>query len=118
MKQQDIIKVYNTLESLANNENLHAEDQFAIYKLRKELRQYADFQKEREDKMLEKYKPFADENGLIKGEKYVEYMNDVNDLNNVEVNIDNIEKISLPLVDGINFLTMEVLEPVINFEKK
>ena len=114
MKQFDIIQLYTKLDELASVKGFSNSNQWDIYKLRKELRKHVDFQQERENAIIEKYTPYADDKGMIYGEHYENYQKDINDLNNIDVDL-KIEKIKLPLVDGINFKTIENLEDFIEF---
>jgi hypothetical protein len=114
MKQIDIIKAYNDLETLSTIKDYHAKEQWALYSLRKELRSFIDFYKEQIDALGEKYKEFVDSEGILSGDPYLDYMKEKNELDNLEIE-QEIHKISLPIVDGITFLTIESLEDFINF---
>ena len=114
MKQYEIISVYNATEELADNKNLTSKEQWALYNLRKDLRSHVEFQKEREQVITGKYAKFADENGKIYGENYQNYLKELEELNDMDIEWDK-EKIKLPLVDGINFKTIEALEDFIEF---
>ena len=115
MKQYQIIKVYNVLEDLAKLKDYHEDEQWALYNLRKQLRVHSDFQREREEAIKNKYSPYADKDGMLKGEKYIEFVAELEALNNMDINTE-YQKIALPLVDGINFLTIETLEDFIEFK--
>ena len=114
MKQINIVNAYKNLEQLSTIENYHNKEQWALYKLRKELRSFVDFYEERSKAIIDKYREFADENGTISGQHYQDYIKDFEELNNLETEI-NIEKIKLPFVDGITFLIAEQLEDFIEF---
>ena len=115
MKQLDIVKAYNATESLATL-NFSKEDQWKIYCFRKELRPRIEFQKEQEKIIIDKYKEYIDSEGSLHGDKYLEYLKDIEELNTLEVNDLSIEKIELPLIDGVNFKTVELLEDFIEFK--
>ena len=116
MKQINAVNAYNTLESLSTIKDYHAKEQWAIYSLRKELRSVVDFYNERIDVLGEKYKEFADKEGVLSGQYYLDYMKEKNELENLEVE-EEINEIKLPIVDGITFLTIESLEGFVNFMK-
>ena len=115
MKQINIINAYNALGSLADNKNFSSKDQWLIYKLHKELRSHFEFQQEQEANINNKYLPMADENGQITGEVYQNYVKEMFELKNMEVDMD-FEKIDLPFVDGLSFKDIEPLEDFINFK--
>ena len=114
MKQIDAINAYKELESLSNIKEFHAKEQWALYELRKELRSYVDFYEEQTKAIVQKYQEYIDENGIIKGQPYIDYMNDRKDLDEMEIK--DIKKIELPIVDGITFLTIESLDKFVNFQ--
>ena len=115
MKQVDIVKAYKDLEALSDIKDFHSEEQWALYSLRKELRSYVDFYEERMKAIADKYSEFADENGMITGQHYLDYTREKSDLDNMEIK-EEIKKIELPIVDGITFLTMEALDNFIIFK--
>ena len=115
MKQIDIIKAYNATESLATL-NFSKEEQWRIYSFRKKLRPRIEFQKEQEKIIVDKYKQYLDSEGNLHGDKYIEYLKDTEELNTLEVKDLDIIKIELPLIDGINFKTIELLEDFIEFK--
>ena len=116
MKQINIINAYNALESLSDIKDFHAKEQWALYSLRKELRSFVDFYKERMNVLTNKYKEFADDQGVITGQPYIDYMNEKDELDNMEIE-QEINKIQLPIVDGITFLTIESLDDFITFKE-
>ena len=74
------------------------------------------FQKEQEKIIVDKYKEYIDSNGDLHGNKYIEYLKDIEELNTLEVKDLDIVKIELPLIDGVNFKTIESLEGFIEFK--
>ena len=114
MKQINIVQAYNDLKQLANVEGYQEKEQWKLYQLRKKLKPHIDFQQERERIIYDKYREYADQDGMIKGQKYIDLMQEKEDLNNMEIDL-SVEKISLPLVKGINFITIEALEDFIDF---
>lgn len=114
MKQINIINAYKNLEQLSMIKDYHNKEQWALYKLRKELRSYNEFYQERNQTIIDKYRQYANEEGVISGQPYQDYLKDVEELNNLDVDI-KIEKISLPFVDGITFVIAEQLEDFIEF---
>lgn len=111
MKQYQIINAYQAAEKLADCE-LDAKEQWDIYKLRQFLRPHIEFRKEQEEKLVKKYIEFADESGNLNGMKAVEYHNDLNGLNNLDVEMENREKIKIRFAKGI---TCKISEPLENF---
>jgi hypothetical protein len=114
MKQIDIVNAYTALETLSNIKDYHAKEQWALYSLRKELRSFIDFYEERIRSLATKYAEFADEKGMLYGQRYTDYINEKTELDNLEIE-QTINKIKLPIVDGITFLTIESLESFIDF---
>lgn len=113
MKQIDIINAYKQMDELASIQ-FSKEDQWKIYCLRKALRPHVEFQDEQDKKLAEKYTPYADENGNLTGEKFLEFMREKQELALLEQ--ETPEKIELPLLEGINFKTIEALENLIEFK--
>ena len=116
MKQVNIIIAYNTLELLADNETLknNKSVQWDLYKLRKELRPHFEFQKEQEDIVREKFIKFAAEDGSLPNDKAQEFIKELNDIGNLDIEVD-IQKIKVPMVEGITFKLIEPLEEFIEF---
>ena len=114
MKQYQIIQAYNAMETLADNNNLTKEDQWKIFNLRKSLRPHIEFQQERDKALSDKYTPFADDQGILRGNKYLEYLKEKEDLQNMEVEC-SFDKVKMQLYDGINFKIIEQLEEFIEF---
>lgn len=114
MKHYQIIDAYTKLEQLSTINDFHTEEHKKLFMLRKQLRPHVEFHNERIAALGEKYKPVADENGVLRGEEYKKYMEEINELNNSEVE-EKFEKITLPVVEGITFLMMEELEDFIDF---
>ena len=114
MKQIDILNAYKELESLAQIEGYKQREQWELYKLRKQLRSGFEFYSEREQLIADKYRPLADDKGVITGQAYLDYLKEMKELDELEFD-GQISKITLPLVEGINFLTVEKLENFIEF---
>lgn len=114
MKLNKIIKAYKEMEKLASNKGLTDQTQWDIYQLRKALRSHYEFQQERENALVEKYREFADENGNITGKPYLNYLKELKDLMEMDVEVDAYVIPTVPNV-GIDFLVMEQLEDFINF---
>ena len=115
MKLNKIINAFKTTEQLAEIKGLSNNDQWEIYKVRKNLRTHIDFMNERIASIQEKYREFADENGMINGEKAVEYQKEIEELNNMEINLGDYEIPGVHMVEGITFKIIEPLEDIINF---
>ena len=115
MKQSRIIELYKATEKLAKIEGFTPNDQWKIYTLRKNFRPHVEFQQERERALVEKYTPFADDNGVIKGEPYLNYLKEKAELNDLDVEF-NCEKIVLPLLKGLTFQDIEELEDIVEFK--
>ncbi len=114
MKQYQIIRAYNELENFATFPDYHVKEQKDIFMLRKKLRPHVEFQQERVETIASKYRPLANANGVLEGQNYTNYLEEMKELDEVEVT-ETFEKIELPLVDGITFKTMEVLEDFVTF---
>lgn len=114
MKYFDIVVAYKKLEELSNVKDFHAKEQWAIYKLRQKLKPFIEFFDERSNAITDKYRGFADDNGIISGEPYENYTKEMQELKDLETDTE-IEKITLPFVDGITFIMAESLEKLIEF---
>ena len=114
MKLSTIIQGFRATEELADK-NFTNEEQWQIYNLRKVLRSHVEFYKERENNINAQYIKFADSNGVLSGEKFIEYQNKKKELDDMETSVD-YQPIELPVIDGINFKTMEALENFITFK--
>ena len=117
MKQLQIIQAYKDLELLSDIKDFHSKEQWALYVLRKELRSSIEFYEERTKAIMEKYREFVDENGVISGQPYQDYIHEIEELNNLDVET-KFEKITLPFVDGISFKLAESLEDFIEFKSE
>ena len=115
MKQYQIINAYKNLELLSDNENLTEFDQWRIYKLRKKLRPHVDFQQERENFLREKYQEFSDEQGVLKNKEAEDYMRDMQDLAQLDVEIEKESKPQIKITKGITCKIMEALDAFIDF---
>lgn len=115
MKQTDIMKAYKLLESLADNQALNKMDQWNLYKLRLILRPHFDFQVEQENIIQQKYIELADELGNLSGEPAKQYMEEINAVGNLDVEMDEFEKPQIRMVDGITFKIIEPLEEFVEF---
>ena len=115
MTQKKLIKAYQIMESLALVNDLSAKEQWNIYELRKRIRPHFDFQIERENAIREKYSEYADGDGELVGDKADEFVGEINDLLNMEVDFQIENKPKIRFVKGINFITAESLEDFIEF---
>lgn len=115
MKQYYIIEAYQNLEKLSENEALTDFDQWHIYKLRKLLRPHVEFQGERENMLREKYKPYANDEGMLSGDKAKEFTEEIQSLNSLDAEVESFEKPKIKLVKGITCKTIEALEDFIEF---
>lgn len=121
MKQYKIVRAHEATESLSKCENLNVDTLWAIYQLRKKLYPHVEFQLERDKALKEKYSEFADEEGMIRGKPYNDFLSEKEKLANLEVeDIDLSEKIKIKLQDGIGITVqmMEDLEDFIEFVKE
>jgi len=115
MKIINIINAYNATEKLAGKKEFSVKDQWEIYQIRKFLRQKAEFYDERRDVLTEKYADKADENGKVYGKDADDFFKDCNELDNLDVDMSDYEKIQIRLVNGIDFKMIEQLEDFIEF---
>lgn len=115
MTQSKLIKAYKAMESLALVDELTAKEQWEIYNVRKKIRPHYEFQIERENAIREKYAEYADGDGELVGDKAEEFINEINELLNMEVDMESDKKPQIRFVKGINFITAESLEDFIEF---
>ena len=120
MKQFKIVKAYQATENMSKCEKLDAETLWSIYQLRKKLYPHVEFQAEREDALREKYAEFADEDGVIKGEPYTNYVKDLSEIATMDKEVNIPDKITIKLQDemGITVQMMEALDEFVNFVKE
>lgn len=114
MKQYKIIQAYNAVEKFSELP-LTEKEQWEIYKLRKILRPHNDFQEEREEDIKKKYLEFADENGHLSEEKAQEYIQDLNEVGNLDIELQDFQKPVIRVVQGLTFKVIEELEDFIEF---
>lgn len=114
MKQYKIVNAYKQMELLADIKDLSEKEQWDLYQLRKTLKSHYEFQGEREQAIREKFNDFADDNGDIHDQHAKDFLNDLSELNNMEIDIKFI-KPQIRLVKGISFKTAEELEDFIEF---
>jgi len=78
-----------------------------------------EFQIEREEALRNKYSKFANEEGKISGQPYLDYVKEFEELMNLEKDLGDIQKVKLKLQDGmgITIQMMEALEDFVVFEK-
>lgn len=115
MKQFKIVNAYQTLEQLASNENLTEKEQWDIYKLRKALRPHIEFRDERVAAIQEKYRDDIDEQGNIHGEQAVKYLNEIQAVNNLDIELEELSKPKVKFAKGMNCKITEPLEDFIEF---
>lgn len=115
MKQRKIMNAYAGLEALAKNTELSEKEQWQLYQLRKILRPHFDFQAEREEAMREKYSDYIGSDGQIAPEKRADWMNDLNELLNMDVDVEIDEKPQIRFVKGVNLMIAEPLEDFVDF---
>ena len=118
MKQYKIIQAYNATEGMSKCDKLSADTLWSVYQLRKKLYPHVEFQQEREQALKEKYSKFADEEGLVSGKPYQDFLKDLEELANLDKEIE-FEKIQIKIQDemGITVQMMEALEDFIEFTK-
>jgi len=116
MKQYEITEAYKAMDPLARVQGLTASEQWNLYLLRKELRKAAAFVVEREEMLQEKYKPYADSEGKLSGGKAEEYVKEINELRNVEVDTSGYPRPVIRMVDGIPFTSVEALDELVEFQ--
>ena len=114
MKQSKIITAYRMLEALADNEHLSKKEQWNLYKLRCDLKPHVEFQVEQEELVRKKYEEFADDKGIITGEKAESYVNEIKSISEIEVDLE-LKKPQIRMTDGITFKIIEPLEEFVEF---
>ena len=114
MKQYELIRAYKATESLSQNNKLSANALWGFYNLRKKLFPHWEFQNEREEAIRNKYIELANEDGSLTGKPYVDYLNELAELANIEKEINVTEKITVPLKDDMG-ITIEMMEALENF---
>lgn len=115
MKQINIINAYNLLEELSNIKDLTEQEYWSLYNLRKKLRYHVEFYKEREEAIKSKYLEFVTDDGKLEGDKAREYLSEIEKLNNMESELEPVDKPEIRLVKEISFTKAEQLEDFIKF---
>ena len=114
MKQRNAVLAYKMLATMGTR--VSGETAFALYGLKKKLKEIVDFQSEEEVKIVQKYGGEIAENGLVViKENRKEFMEEWEKLGDLEC---EIEKISIPIsqVPDIKLDEIEALDGFINFE--
>ena len=101
MKQYQIINAYKNLEALSENERLTDFDQWNIYKLRKILKPHIEFQAERENALLDKYRQYANDKGILEGEAMQNYIKDLQELSQLDAEIEQFTKPKIKITQDI-----------------
>lgn len=114
MKQFKIVQAYKSLETLSDVKEYGMKEQWNLYSLRKRLRPHYEFYEEKVSEITDKYRKFANENGLIQGENYQNFQKEIEELNNLDIEED-FSPITLQFVEGISFMTAELLEGFVQF---
>lgn len=120
MKQIKIIRAYKATEKLSHNDSFSTDTLWGLYKLRKVLFPHWEFQNERENELKKKYAKYADKNGVLTGEHYNEYLQELSKILDMEKEISNEGKITIPLKEGLGISVemMEALEDFVDFVKE
>lgn len=116
MKQSKVFNAYLATESLKKNLNFTNKEHWELYKLRKMLKPRYDFQAERETEVRNKYKDFITPDGYILPPNAEKFAKDLMDIQEIDIDIGNIEKIHLRIVEGVTAEIMESLEDFVEFE--
>ena len=114
MKLFDIVSAYNTTNQLSEVKDLSPNDQWSIYKFRKDTKVHVDFYNEKIEEIKNKYLQYADKDGNLKGENFEEYIKEIEEINNIDIDFE-YEKKNIKLVNGISFTIMENLENFFEF---
>lgn len=119
MKQMKIMKAYQATEKIADKASLDEKTFWDLYRLRQTLRKNREYQEERESQIRKKYLPYADENGVIRGEMYSKYLDEMRALGELEVDLGEITRIDIPFSKdlGLSVHDAEALEEFVNFSQ-
>ena len=119
MKQSVIFSAYQTLESFSENDKFSYSVLWDLFQLKTTLKPHVDFFNERMDVIKQKYLPMANDKGELSGEPLTQYLDEVNELGNMDVKI-KIDKPTLSLKDmpGITIKIMDSLNAFVNFSKE
>ena len=115
MKLFKIINAFKALETLSENVELSKKEQWELYKLRKQLRSHIEFEQEREEAVKEKYRPNANENGELTSTDAVKYLEEIQDLVNMDVEVEDFTKPQIKFAKGISCKITDPLEDFIEF---
>lgn len=114
IKQSEIIKAYNAASAISETVKLKDMDLWRLFNLRKTLLPYFEFQQEREDAIRGKYAPLADENGMITGDTYKAFLDDMKEAGDFEQEID-VVRFKITTAEGMTVPQMEALDPFVEF---
>lgn len=117
IKQSKLIMAYKATEKLADKPALDEQALWALYGIRRKLRPNAEYQSERENAIRQKYVPYANENGEISGQRYSEFLDELNAVGELDVDLGEITKIDIPFSKelGLTLHDIEALEDFVNF---
>lgn len=120
MKQFQIIKAYKAINKLYEKD-LPVSISYKLFRIRSFLLPHWEFQQDKERSVFDKYSPTVDENGSLKfgtkedGERFVaEYTKLCNELADIDVDTDDIEKVSIPMDINLS-LSVEDIEALQGF---
>ena len=116
VKQFELIKAYKATETLKDNDHLSESVLWNLYRFRKALSPYIEYQREREKALLDKYLKYADDSGSITGEPYQNYIKEIQEIAELGKEFD-WEPIELPTVQGLTISMMEDLDNFISFKQ-
>lgn len=114
VKQSEIIKAYNAASAISESAKLKDIDLWRLFNLRKTLLPHFEFQQEREDAIRQKYVPLADENGMLTGDAYKDFLGNMKEVGELEQEI-NIMRFKIPTAEGMTVPQMEALDPFVEF---
>ena len=115
MEHGRIIMAFQATNLLANSHELTETEHWNVYCLRKKMKEHVEFQAERETQLEEKYRQYADENGVLRGEKAREYREELDEISRLDVEIETGKKFRIPMINGMTCAEMEALEDFIEF---
>lgn len=115
MKQYKIVNAYNALYALSEASGINKKEQWEIYRLRNILKPHFEFHTEQENKVREKYGEYADDAGNLSGEYADNFVKEMQEVNDIDVELDGFIKPQIRMTEGITLKISDPLDGFVDF---
>lgn len=116
--QHKIVQAFKASEKVIDNENLPNDVLWKIYKIRHIMMPSIEFQDVRENAIRNKYAAYLNNKGELAGALYNEYLNELRELGNMEVDVELERRVRIEYKPeyGFTIREIEALEDFIDFD--